>query len=118
LAVQGLDHLGNVVIVSFNTQSLRDCCTTLERAEAAMGAAHAQELMTLLSDAEAVDTAAEFMQLYAPNVGVDGDSISLPIGTRYRVSFVAIGSRPVRNPDGGLNWGALRRLKMTDLYQC
>lgn len=83
-----------------------------------IGAAHAQELMTMLSDAEAVDTAAEFMDLYAPNVEVEGDSLSVPIGIEYYVSFVAIGVTVFRDRKTGLDWGTVRRLKMMDISRC
>jgi hypothetical protein len=90
----------------------------LERAEAAIGPAHAQDLITVLSDAEATETAAELIDLYAPNVAVSGDSLSLPIGTRFRLTFVAIGTPLVRDPEGCVDWCAVRRLKMTDISQC
>jgi hypothetical protein len=106
------------VIVSFNTEGLRDCCASLERAEALIDLTHARDLMTVLSDAEAVDTAAEFVELYAPNAAIEGDIISLPIGRRYRATFVAIGAALVRNRDGGLDWRSVRRLKMMDLSPC
>jgi hypothetical protein len=106
------------LIVSFNTRELRECCASLEKAEAAIGSPHAQELISVLSDAEAADTAAEFIQLYVPIVAVDGDSISLPIGTRYRLSLVAIGVALVRDHQSGLDWRVVRRLKVMDLSQC
>jgi hypothetical protein len=106
------------LIVSFNTKALRDCCASSERAEAVIGSAHAQELISVLSDTEAVETAAEFIELYAPNVAVDGDSISLPIGTEYRLAFVAVGVAITRNCEVELDWRAVRRLKMMDLSRC
>ena len=106
------------LIVSFNTQELRDCCASLERAEALIGSEHAQDLMMVLSDAEAVDTAAELIELYAPNAAVAGDSISLRVGTRYCLVFVALGASLVRKPPANLDWGAVRRLKMMDLSLC
>ena len=106
------------MIISFNTRELRDCCASLEKAEAVVGSAHAQELISVLSDAEAADTAAEFIEFYAPSVAVDGDSILLPIGTRYRLSFAAIGVALVRDDRAGLEWSAVRRLKVMDLSPC
>jgi hypothetical protein len=106
------------LIVSFNTQDLRDCCASLERAEAVIGSAHAQELMTVLSDAEAVDTAAEFIELYAPDATVYNDSLTVPIGVEYRLSFIAIGATLARDHEAGLDWGTVRRLKMMDITSC
>jgi hypothetical protein len=42
-------------------------------------------LITVLSDAEAAETAAEFIALYTPHVAIDSDAISLPIGTQLSV---------------------------------
>ena len=83
-----------------------------------IGATHAQELMAVLADAEAVATATEFIELYSPNVAVHPDYISLPIGTQYEVSFVAIGHAHKRTAQAGVDWGAVRRLKLMDLSQC
>ena len=105
------------MIVSFNTQELRDRCATLENAETVIGSPHARELISVLSDAEAADTAAEFVELYAPKATVEGDSISLPIGTRYRISFVAIGAA-IGNRNGRPDWRLVRRLKLMDLSPC
>jgi hypothetical protein len=74
--------------------------------------------MAILSDAEAVETAAEFVELYAPNAAVGDGFISLSIGTRYRVTFTAIGAALVRDRNAGLDWSAVRRLKMMDLSSC
>jgi DUF971 family protein len=80
---------------------------------------HAQELISVLSDAEAADTAAEFIELYSPSAAVDGHSISLPVGTGYRLSFVAIGVALARyNRAARLDWRAVRRLKVMDLSPC
>jgi len=104
--------------ISFETENLRACCTRLECAEEAIGAEHARELMTVLWDAEAVGTAAELLDLYTPNAAVYGASISLPIGTGYRLSLEAIGRELVRNSEGGVDWNAVRRLKAVDLSSC
>ncbi len=72
----------------------------------------------MLSDAEAVDTAAEFLELYAPDVAVDGDSLSVPIGVECCLSFIAIGAALVRDGETGLDWGKVRRLKMMDISLC
>ena len=106
------------MIVSFNSQDLRNCCASLEQLEAKIGLGHAQELMAVLSDAEAHDTAADFIELYAQNAKIDGDSISLLVGTQYRVTFAAVGTGRVRDCETRLDWRLVRRLKMMDLSLC
>ena len=102
------------MIVSFNTRDLRDCCASLEKAEAAIGPEHAKELISLLADAEAAETAAELIEFHMPDVLVDGYTITLLIGTQYRTSFV----RLIRDRKAGIEWSAVRRLKMMELSRC
>jgi len=106
------------LIISYNSQNLRDACATLERAEALIGYAYAQELMAVLSDAEAAETAAELIELYTPNAAANGGSIFLALGAQYRLSFVAVGSALVRDSGGGVNWREVRRLKLMDISPC
>lgn len=106
------------MVVSFDTQELRDFCESLELAVATIGSAHAQELRTVLSDAEAAETAAEFIEFYSPFVSVADDSISLPIGTKYRASFVALSAGLDDDCGTGIEWSEVRRLKMMDLSKC
>jgi hypothetical protein len=106
------------LIASFASSELRDCCASLEKATAAIGSEHAQQLITLLSEAEAAETAAELMDLYGPHVTADGDTLSLPVGTQYRVRFVAIGSKIVCTPEGAPDWATVRRLKLMELVAC
>ena len=107
-----------ILIISFNSRSLRDSCASLERAEALIGYAHAQELITLLSDAEAQETAADLMEFYAPDATDDGDTISLRLGTQYQLRFVAVGSAPVGDSGAGLDWRTVRRLKLMEISRC
>ena len=106
------------LIISFNTKSLRNYCESLERAEGIIGPEHARDLMTVLSDAEAVDTAVELIDLYTPYVVLDGESVSLPVGTQYRAYFIAIGNALLRDPATRLDWSLVRRLKMMELGPC
>lgn len=71
--------------------------------------------MTVLSDAETADTASELIEFYDPDVTVDGDSLSIPVGTDYRLSFVPIGATLSRDRDGKLDWNTVRRLKIMEL---
>jgi hypothetical protein len=107
-----------VFIISFNSKDLRDSCASLERAEALIGYAHAQELIMLLSDAESQETAADLIDFYAPDATDDGDTILLRIGTLYQLRFVAVGTAPVCAPGAGLNWRSVRRLKLMEISRC
>lgn len=106
------------MIVSFNTRKLRDICASLEQAEAEIGATHAQELIALISDADSVETAAELIELYDPEAMEVGNAISLPVGARYRASFVALGAAAALDSGVPPDWHAVRRLKMMDLTSC
>lgn len=103
------------MIVSFRTQEMRDRCASLEQAEAMVGPAHAQDLITLLSDVEATETAADLIDLYAPNVVVEGHTIALLIGTKCRLTFVAIGRAITDSLTGDLDWREVQRLKLVEI---
>jgi len=102
------------LIVSFNTQDLRNCCASLEKAEATIGSVHASELISLLADGETVDTAAELIDLYKPSVIMEGKTIAISIGAKICVLLAALG-KDLGNP---VNWSEARRLKMMDFKQC
>lgn len=80
-----------------------------------IGSAHAHHLITILSDAEAVETAAELIDLYNPDVVLDGHFISIPIGPHHRLSLVAIGAKFGRDDAAPVDWGRVNRLKVVDI---
>jgi hypothetical protein len=90
----------------------------LERAEEQFGAVHAQELMAVLSDAEAVDSALELIDLYSPNAEIIGGAIVLKIGVSYRLRLVPIGTSIARGQQVAFDWSTVRRLKIMDLSPC
>jgi hypothetical protein len=103
------------MIVSFQSEELHDCCCIADVAEKKLGSEHAQALATVIADAEAVETAAEFIELFTPlNVG-HSDSLLVPIGADYRVRFVAVGQAFGRDEEGGIDWSTVRRLQLAVL---
>ena len=93
-----------------------DCCCIATVAEETLGGVHAQALKTLIADAEAVETAAEFLHLRGQYASVDGDdSLLADLGADYRARFVAIGQEFIRDAEGKIIWSSVRRLKLMAL---
>src|SRR5215207_6327180 len=98
------------MIISFQSQELHDCCCIASVAEETLGSVHAQALETLIADAEAIETAAEFLQLREPFASVDvDDSLLADVGADYRARFVAIGQEFTRDAEGRIVWSSVRR---------
>ena len=104
------------MIVSFETEELHDCCLVADVAEAILGAIHAQALATLIAEIEALETAAELLELLHPTMTVEiDDSLLLPLGADFQVRFVAAGTEFNRDGEGAINWSSVRRLKFLAL---
>jgi hypothetical protein len=107
------------LIISFDTRDLLECCSSLEVAEQRLGSAHAQALVSLIADAEAFENAGELIQFFGSQAHVaENDSISLAIGSHYRMEFVAAGIRFVRDAADKIDWTSVRRLKLVELSRC
>lgn len=82
-------------------------------AEQRLGSARAQALVSLIADAEAFQNANELIEFFGSEAHVsENGSISLAIGSDYRVEFVAAGVRFVRYADGRVDWTSVQRLKV------
>lgn len=106
------------MIVSFETPELRDRCANREQAEMFVGQEYVEALFAILSDAEAVESAAEFIELYAPNVATTTENISVRMGTEYRMTLVPIGVGIVRSDVANPDWHTVMRLKIVELTRC
>jgi hypothetical protein len=104
------------VIVSFESEQLHDCCCQASIAEDILGSATAQLLATVIAEAEAAETAAEFLQLREPFASVDiDDSLLTDVSAEYRARFVPIGQELTRDGEGKIVWSSVRRLKLVAL---
>ena len=106
------------MIVSFETEILRDCCASRERADVVYGSNYAQELITVLADAEAAETASELIELYGSDAVVAGSDIIVTIASRYRLVLTAIGVGLVLDGSVVVDWHSVRRLKVKDILIC
>lgn len=106
------------MIVSFDTQELRNCCSSLRAAEARFGASAADELITMLAEAEVFENANDFIEFRSPESSAIGDSIQIKIGEVLKVQFVAVGTKIERNEKSEIIWNSVRRLKMTEAKPC
>jgi hypothetical protein len=104
------------VIVSFETEQLRDCCANLGAAEKLLGSTLAQALVNLIAEAEAFDSADELIDFYECDIHFeDDDSFCVPIGSGSEVSFSPAGVRFKRDSSGKPLWATVHRLKLVRL---
>lgn len=107
------------MIVSFETAALQQACLVLELAEEQFGAVHARALIALLAEIEAFGTAAELIDFLGDEAAVAlNDSLSLPIGSDYRATLVATGTRYGRDDEGRVAWLSVTRLKLMQITRC
>lgn len=104
--------------MSFGSKQLLERCSTLEAGQNWLGPADAQALIELLADAESAQNCAELIDLYDASCGNTEDSVSFAVGPRYRATFVAIGNRIARSPDGCPDWAKVIRLKLINVSRC
>ena len=104
------------MIVSFHTRDLRECCSSLERAERLLGAPDAQLLVGRLADIEALDNVGELIDFFGNDANLAGDdTFSVPIGPNYRATFLAVGAKLSRSVNGSPDWTKVQRLKLVDI---
>ena len=104
------------MIVSFQEKGLHDCSYVAAVAEERLGSVLAQALATLISEAEATETAGELLELRGPAAFVDSeDSLIVPIGADCSARFVTVGHEFSRDEKGRTVWSSVRRLKLVAL---
>jgi len=105
-----------LIILSFQDSRLHDICTDLDRAERHYGRVEAQALVTLISDAHALENAQELIDLHEGEIFVlDDDSLLVLISADYRAAFIAVGTRFARSDDGRIRWNSVTRLKLVEV---
>lgn len=105
-----------MITVSFHDPVLHDICTDLNRAEEQYGRVEAQALVTLISDAHALENAQQLIDLHAGEIFVlDDDSLQAVIGVDCRAALVAVGTKFRRSDDGRIRWDSVTRLKLVQV---
>ena len=105
-----------MITISFEAQALHDVCVNLQRAEQLLGSIHAESLVTLISEAMAFENAQELIDFLGEDVRISSnDSLSVAIGTDYRVGLVVAGKRFNRDADGRVVWTSVTRLKLVEI---
>jgi hypothetical protein len=105
-----------LITFSFQDSLLHDTCTDLDRAEREYGRVGAQALVTLISDAHALENGQELIDLHGDEIIIlDDDSLRVAISADYRAALVAVGARFRRSDDGRIQWDTVTRLKMVEV---
>lgn len=104
-----------MITLSFEDQMVHDACTDLDLAERLYGRVEAEDLVTLFSDALALENAQELIDLHG-GIIIDGnDSLHVPIGADHRAALVPVGTRFNRSDDGRALWATVTRLKLVEV---
>ena len=75
----------------------------------------AEDLVTLISDALALENAQELIDLHG-GVKIEGDnSLHVPIGADYCAALVPVGTLFKRTGDGCVLWKTVTRLKLVEV---
>jgi hypothetical protein len=105
------------VIVSFESRELQATCLEIATAEDRLGAAHAQALITLISELEAFQHAEEAIGFIGNAEVRKDDSLVIPVGSRYLATFVAVGAQVRNNRPERTPWSDVSRLKIVAIEE-
>ena len=113
---EGKRSIRSLITVSFHDPMLHDICTDLDRAERQYGRVEAQALVTLISDAHALENAEQLIDLHAGEIFVlEDDSLRVDLSADYRAALVVVGTRFRRSDDGRIRWDSVTRLKRVEV---
>lgn len=105
-----------MLIISFETDELRQQCCEYANAEAALGALDARALFTALADAEATENAAEWIEFSGDELAIDDDgSLLLSFGAESFARLIPVGVKFEMADDGSVKWQTVRHLKLTHM---
>lgn len=107
-----------MIVISYGSAALRDCCASTLTAEQELGQAHAAAVLGLIADAEALETAADLLQFYGESATVETDSLLIAVGAKCAVRFVTVGTRVIRDNSGRICWNSVQRLKLVAIVRC
>jgi hypothetical protein len=97
---------------------LQQICCTFELAERRFGTMHAQELISLIADVEALDKAEELINFFDGRLRIaEDDQICLQLGTNYQMTFYTVGKKFTKNEQGRVVWSSVTRLKLLDIRE-
>ena len=105
-----------MITLSFEDQLDHDTCIDLGRAERLYGRLEAEDLVTLISDALALENARDLIDLHG-GIVVRRDSLHVPIGADHRAAIVPVGTRYSRSDDGRVLWETVTRLKLVEILR-
>ena len=102
-----------MVVVSFDTNDLRQCCCEYAAAEAAYGYLNGTALLTMIADIEATTNGCEMIELFGSDAILpDNGSILLDFGSDLRAELIPVGARFERDGAGRVRWRTVSRLKL------
>lgn len=108
-----------MIVISYGSRRLLDCCSSALAAEEALGPAYAPAVLSLIAEAEALETAAELLRLYGNSAKVEmDDSLLVAVGANCSVRFTVVGAQNRRDGAGRVVWDSVQRLKLVAIVRC
>jgi hypothetical protein len=105
-----------VLVISYASRELADCCTKLEIAQLWLGPTNAQALIDLIADVEALENAQALIDFYDAKLH-EGDSLSVAFSPQWRAVLAAAGPKIVRTTAGEPVWERVRRLMLVEVQE-
>lgn len=101
------------MVISFDTEALKNVCIDGALADQSLGAAAAEALRTRLDDIRAADNVFDLLAgqpTASAHDGVECYTVNLAEGVR--LVFVPGHNQPRVNPQGGVDWARVRRVRV------
>lgn len=99
--------------VSYETAELKAICLNLEVADRHLGRVYANNLMTLLADAEACETAQDWHDILGDDLQITAsDAFTVCLGARYTLELVSVDGHRKTGADGSALWNTVEFVKL------
>lgn len=105
-----------MVVISYKSRELADCCTKLEHAQQSLGLEDAQALIELIADAEALENSQALIDFYSAEI-LSVLSISIQFSANRKALLEPVGKKIPQTADGGAAWDQIRRLKLVEIKE-
>ena len=107
------------MIISFETERLKEMCLVLSKAEIALGMVNAKALVLVIADIEAHENVEEMLDFMEGVVQTNSDgTLEISFGSNCRAHFVPAGTRFKQGGDGSVIWSTVERLKLIEIKEC
>ena len=105
-----------MIVVSYASKQLAECCTKFELAQERWGSTDAQALIELIADIEALDNATDLVDFYGDIVMQD-EVLSVEFSPNCSARLKPSGRKVAKLADGTIAWDLVRRLIILEIME-